>query len=248
MSSQETFQPLTEGPFRFHCHKGIACFTQCCARLRLVLTPYDILRMKNRLGIPSWDFLERYTETFLDRHQRFPSVKLKMGPDPEGRCPFVTDEGCSLYEDRPGSCRLYPVGRAWAGIHGGGRQSVEKYFLIRESHCKGFEEHQTWTLHEWMKHEGLQEYHAMNEPWLQILASPHSLGSPSHLEKKQQMFFMASYNLDRFREFVFKSRFLEKFALSDTLSLDLKAHDTALMQFSFEWLQFSLFGQKGPYF
>jgi hypothetical protein len=72
---------LDEAPFQFACHAGISCFTECCAKLRLLLTPYDILRMKNRLNISSDQFLDQYTETLLDRHSRFPMVKLRMNQD-----------------------------------------------------------------------------------------------------------------------------------------------------------------------
>jgi Fe-S-cluster containining protein len=47
-------------------------------------------------------------------------VKLSMGRDEGHRCPFVTDKGCSIYEDRPEACRLYPVGWAPAWVDGEG--------------------------------------------------------------------------------------------------------------------------------
>ncbi len=36
---------------QFNCHKGIACFNKCCQQIDLTLAPYDIVRLKNRLGI-----------------------------------------------------------------------------------------------------------------------------------------------------------------------------------------------------
>jgi len=73
---EQIFKPLTGDIFHFSCHKGISCFTECCAKLRLILTPYDILRMKNRLELTSDQFLEHYTDTILVLHSRFPMVKL----------------------------------------------------------------------------------------------------------------------------------------------------------------------------
>ena len=35
----------------------IACFTRCCRNIDILLTPYDVIRMKNRLGITSTEFL-----------------------------------------------------------------------------------------------------------------------------------------------------------------------------------------------
>ncbi|MDY6974018.1 MAG: YkgJ family cysteine cluster protein, partial [Thermodesulfobacteriota bacterium] len=38
---------------QFNCTPGVACFTQCCQDVTIVLTPYDVLRLKNALGISS---------------------------------------------------------------------------------------------------------------------------------------------------------------------------------------------------
>ena len=56
-NSEPTFRPLTKKTFKFRCYRGIGCFTVCCADLNLVITPYDILRLKNRLDLTSDDFL-----------------------------------------------------------------------------------------------------------------------------------------------------------------------------------------------
>lgn len=58
------------------------------------------------------------------------------------------------------------------------------------------------------------------------------------------MFFMASYNLDRFREFVFKSKFFELFDVETDIKERLASDDVSLMKYAFDWLRFSLFGDK----
>ena len=45
-----------EDTFRFACHPDLKCFTQCCRGTTIFLTPYDVLRMKNALGISSESF------------------------------------------------------------------------------------------------------------------------------------------------------------------------------------------------
>ncbi len=237
------FRPLSDAPFHFDCHKGISCFTECCARLRLLLTPYDILRMKQRLRLPSDEFLDLYTETITDAHRRFPMVRLKMSGDRKGACPFVTADGCTIYEDRPEACRLYPVGRASAAA-GSGTGSYDKFFVVAESHCLGFKEQREWTLDEWLRHEGVKEYAKMNESWLGIVTSAKTLGDRAHLPRKHQMFFMASYNLDKFRTFLFKSGFFDRFEVEPALKERMKTDDVALMHFGCDWLRFSLFGEK----
>jgi Fe-S-cluster containining protein len=241
--TQNVFRPLTGGTFSFACHNGVACFTECCAKLRLNLTPYDILRMKDRLGVSSDRFLETYTDTVLEDQQRFPMVRLRMGADEKGTCPFVTKKGCTIYEDRPSACRLYPVGRA-STLIGGEKGAREKFFLVSESHCLGFQERKQWTVEEWMAHEGLRNYNTMNDGWLQVVTSSKSLGEKKDASQKIQMFFMASYNLDRFRGFLFQSKFFELFDVEAKTKETLARDDLALMNFAFEWLKFSLFGEK----
>ncbi|MBW2063013.1 MAG: YkgJ family cysteine cluster protein [Deltaproteobacteria bacterium] len=235
------FQPLEGKTFRFTCHPEIVCFNRCCADLNLILTPYDILCLKNKLRMTSNQFLEKYAETKVEDRQPFPRVKLKMS-EKEGRpCPFVSPEGCTVYEDRPGACRIYPLGR---GSAPGGR---EIFFLVKEDHCQGFNEEREWTVETWQADQGLIKYNAINDLWMEIITSRASLGPPEHRSKKMQMFFMASYNLDRFREFIFQSRFCERFVLDSKTIEAIRTDDLALLKFGFKWLQFSLFGKQTMY-
>ena len=55
---------------------------------------------------------------------------------------------------------------------------------------------------------------------------------------------MVSYNLDRFRDFVFGSRFLSMFEFDDVAVEKFKSDDVSLLRMGFDWLNFSLFGQK----
>ena len=238
----EIFRPLQEDTFRFGCHKDIPCFNDCCAKLRLILTPYDILRIKNRLGLPSDEFLELYTDTIVETRSPFPMVKLRMNREGNKNCPFVTEEGCTVYEDRPVACRLYPLGRASSMVTGK-KGAVEKFFVVEESHCRGFHENKQWTLNEWLEHEQVSEYNAMNEQWLNMVTSSRKLGGEA-VTRKLQMFFMASYNLNKFRTFLFESSFFDLFEVDSDAREELKNHDVALMQFGVEWLKFSLFGDK----
>ncbi|MGE5841105.1 MAG: YkgJ family cysteine cluster protein [Deltaproteobacteria bacterium] len=242
-SEKEVFEPLDGDRFRFLCHRGMECFTLCCAGLNLVLMPYDILRMKHRLDISSGEFLNRYTEMRFDRHPRFPMVVLKMKDEEGRRCPFVQPEGCAAYEDRPSACRIYPIGRA-AMNPGGESSPLEKYFVVREEHCLGFREPRDWTIEDWVADQGLKEYDTMNSAWLDIVTSSQSLGQEKDIPRKIQMFCMASYNLDSFRSFVFKSKFLDVFDVSPELRDRLASDDEALLAFAMDWLKFSLYGMK----
>ena len=241
-NKETLFEPLGGKTFKFRCHKNITCFTLCCADLTLVLTPYDIVRLKNRLGLSSEDFLEKFSKTEYDRRSRFPRVILKMDPNSK-KCPFVTPDGCSVYHDRPGACRIYPLGRAALKVNGE-RDTREKYFTVKEPHCLGFQEDREWDIEEWMKNEGLDEYNALNDQWLEIISSRKGMGADNMIEKKMQMFSMASYNLDKFRSFIFRSKFFQLFDIDEHTKKELESDDIKLLIFAVKWLKFSLFGEK----
>jgi hypothetical protein len=199
--------------------------------------------MKTRLGLPSDRFLDRYTETVVEDYSRFPMVRLNMTNDETASCPFLGGQGCTIYEDRPAACRLYPLGRA-ATVAGPEKAPRQRFFMVDEAHCKGFLGESIWTIDAWIAHEGLERYNAINDPWLEVTTSSRSLGSGPELFKKFQMFFMVSYNLDRFRDFVFRSSFLNLFEVSKETRDSLASDDVALLTFGYEWLKWSLFGQE----
>ena len=137
---------------------------------------------------------------------------------------------------------MYPIGRASAVIDGA-KNTCEKFFLIEEDHCLGFQEKKVWSLEQWLKHEGLDEYYEMNDLWLEIVASSSHLVQGDRT-RKIQMFFMASYNLDIFRKFIFESKFFERFHVDSELKEKMNSDDVELMKYGFLWLKFSLFGEK----
>ncbi len=233
-------RPAGTGEFTFLCGPEVPCFTACCADLRLPLTPYDILRMKNRLGLSSGEFIERHTEPF-EGECAFPMIVLKMRDDEARTCPFVSPQGCAVYEDRPGACRLYPLGRA-ADVGRSGKEEGVLYFLVEESHCLGFQNSRQWTVEEWVENQGASVYNAMNRPWIEIIMNERGiLGELS--EQRLAMFSMASYNLDRFREFVFRTKFLSAFDVSDEERQKVAVDEVALMNLAMRWLRFSFFGK-----
>jgi hypothetical protein len=90
----------------------------------------------------------------------------------------------------------------------------------------------------------VSEYNTINDEWLEIMGSNKSLGPKETIQKKIQIFFMASYNLDRFKGFIFQGRFFDIFDVDPDLKERMEKDDTVLLGFAFDWLKFSLFGEK----
>lgn len=243
MIDQALMQPIPNQAFRFACNKALPCFTKCCANLNLVLTPYDILRLKNRLNLSSEKFLENYTTSYIDEAYGVPVVKLKMNNGETRRCPFVSPEGCTVYDDRPGACRLYPLGRAASKISES-HPAGEYYFVVKESHCLGFNEKQDWTVKEWIINQGMDEYNIMNDSFMNITAGRQAKTIKALGDQQLQMYYMACYSLDEFKRFVFKTTFLDKFDIAQDVQKRIKTDEIELMAFACQWLKFSLFGEK----
>lgn len=208
----------------------------------MVLTPYDIIRIKNRLGVSATEFLNRYTISEFSDSMGLPLVLLNMRNDEKRRCPFVSSEGCTIYQDRPGTCRIYPLGRA-ARKESPQVRVREQYFVVRESLCLGFAENKEWTIDEWLLDQEMSTYNFFNDCWTEIVTSNPRLHRGMD-GRKIQMFFMASYNCDMFRSFVLSPAFLRRFDVGQELTEVLKRDDIELMKFAMRWLRFSLFGEN----
>jgi len=92
----EPMQLGLDNRFKFRCHKGIDCFTKCCRGINIVLTPFDIIQLKNRLQLSSEEFLALYTDVQLLEKTDLPVVTLKLLDDEQSSCPFVRDDGCII--------------------------------------------------------------------------------------------------------------------------------------------------------
>lgn len=244
-------QKLTlDSKIKFRCHPGVKCFTACCGGIKIILTPYDILMLTKRLGIPAHEFLHLYTvPTYLEKTD-MPGVMLKLREE-DNKCPFVTPEGCTVYTDRPTACRYYPVGMA--DFHEGGSKDADGnelpseeekfFFVVKEDHCKGFEEDKEWTVREWREDQGVDVRDEMNKEWLRLVMRRKSFGVQAELsEPAKRMFFMASTALEQFRQFVFESSFLDTYIIDEETIEKIKTDDVELMHFSFKYLANALFG------
>jgi uncharacterized protein len=233
-----------DSTFEFECHKDVKCFTKCCRGINIILTPYDIILLKNRLGLSSEDFLSIYTVPKIWEKTDLPAVTLKLLDDDLESCPFVKESGCIIYEDRPTTCRYYPIGAASLS-HKEGADDEGFYFFVNEPHCLGFEEKKSWTVKEWRQDQGVDTHDDINAQWTDLIVRKRSFPSNIKLtDKSKELFFMVSYNIDKFKRFVFESPFLEKFAVDKETVEEIKSDEIALLKFGLTWLKDILFQDK----
>jgi Fe-S-cluster containining protein len=229
--------------FCFGCRSDLPCFTRCCADVNILLTPVDVLRLSRRLGISTTEFIDQHTLLPITKDLKLPTVMLKMSDAEDKRCSFVTEKGCGVYEDRPWSCRMYPVAMAVPPA----RVGVEPkpvYFLLEDGFCEGHREPRQWTVDQWRQDQDVAAREELEAGFREIVSHPWFIGGTRQLDSKRlDMFFTACYDLDKFRTFVFDSTFLERFDLEPELVDKLREDDDELLRFAFRWLKLALFGE-----
>lgn len=229
--------------FMFGCHPGVSCFNKCCSDVNIFLLPYDVLRLRRRLKLTSSEFLDKYTLLPVQRDMKTPVVLLRMNEDEAKCCPFLTEGGCGIYTDRPWPCRMYPLGLAAQKDTADGWRGDRFYFLLQEEGCCGFDETQKWTVREWLDDQGIDEYDEWGEAYKELTLHQFFEDGGTLSPDKMHMLFTACYDLDKFREFVFKSTLLERFDVDEDFVEEMRCDDEALLRFAFLWLRFSLFGE-----
>src|SRR5258706_11693844 len=82
---------------------GIDCTTcaNCCKTVRPTFAEEDIQRLARRLGIQRQQLINDYLEPNEPGEDN--AWQTRTTP-----CPFLKDNRCSVYEDRPADCRGYP--------------------------------------------------------------------------------------------------------------------------------------------
>jgi uncharacterized protein len=235
----------TGDTFTFRCHPRVSCFNRCCRNLNLFLYPYDVLRLKRSLGITAGQFLDAYVDVVLRPETFFPEVLLRMAENEEKTCPFLTGSGCAVYPDRPDTCRTFPVEQGSLYDAGTGK-SRPVHFFRPPDFCQGQYESDQWTVATWIGDQEAREYNHMTLTWAEIKrlfqADPWKGEGPEGPRAK--MAFMATYNLDDFKKFVFESSFFKRYRVKKDVRKKIEASDTALLKFGFEWVRLFLWGLK----
>ncbi|HSH12688.1 MAG TPA: YkgJ family cysteine cluster protein, partial [Desulfurivibrionaceae bacterium] len=180
-------------PFAFRCGPDLLCFTDCCRQLDLALSPYDLLRLRRTLGTSGAEFLDRYAVIEKNDEDAFPQVYLGMVDDGLASCPFVSVRGCTVYADRPGACRTYPLGRG-ARLGQDGKPD-DFYVVLNEAHCLGFAEKSPQTVITWLADQELANYNEFNDLTMRILHHPRVRAGYRPSGAQQERYLEVLYGL-----------------------------------------------------
>ncbi|MCB2148674.1 MAG: YkgJ family cysteine cluster protein [Deltaproteobacteria bacterium] len=234
---QPAVTPLkNDQTFCFTCSPQAACFNACCRNLNQVLTPYDVLCLKQFLKMSSSEFLNRYTTENTGPGTGLPVVSLRFSDADDLACPFVTRAGCRVYPARPASCRTYPLARGVSRNRETGRLT-EYWALIREPHCLGFNNGQRQTVNDWVNDQQIATHNRMNDMMLELISLKKRFRPGALSPSEKNLVFTALYDLDRFRRVLSEGE--TTFATSaDTHTLDRPtASDRDLLLIAPEWIR-----------
>ncbi len=200
------------------------------------------MRLRRHLSMDSSTFLNTYTTMQTLPETGFTLCTLTMNKEPGEPCPFVSPAGCMVYENRPSACRSYPLGR---GTRMGPDGVVERYFLVREDHCHGFDEGPERTPVSWFEDQGLPVYNAANDRYMRLMSLVSASGKPLD-ERMRSMARMALYYGDEFRVMIEKMRILGRLDMpeerKELICRDDAEGDAACLDFAFDWMELILFG------
>lgn len=224
--------------FAFRCHDGLACFNRCCRTPTIILSPYDIYRLKHFLRLTSGEFLPRYTLRETEELSNLPLIFLNpFRPSGEG-CPFLGDTGCQVYSHRPAACRLFPITMGSQLTEQG---VVDYYFCRKLDYCQGFDTDVHWTVASWQANQGFEEYDQGRRAWLEIILR-QGLRGPAD-SRIQDLFATLVYDLDKFRQMIGEPAFRKETIFDAEAWESLQRNDLALLTFSYRYLRSALFGE-----
>jgi Fe-S-cluster containining protein len=230
--------------FAFGCHSQLACYNRCCHNLNLFLYPYDVLRLRQALCLEADQIIERHVDIVLRHGHHFPEVLLRMSDRSDKPCIFLSEAGCTVYADRPHTCRYFPVERG-IFFNATAQRSVPVHFFRPPDFCQGPTQDQLWTIESYARHQQATIFDRMTAAWADIchLFQENPWGSEGPQGAKAKMVFMAAYNLDRFRQFVFDSTFLQRYRVPSLLVSKMRKNDEELLLFGFAWIRFLVGGK-----
>lgn len=95
---------------RADCFGCTGC-SRCCRGMgeSIVLDPLDVSRLRNCLGLSFDELLQKHLELHVADGLILPNLRMD---GPGEACTFLDGEGrCRIHRDRPGICRIFPLGR-----------------------------------------------------------------------------------------------------------------------------------------
>jgi Fe-S-cluster containining protein len=156
MQAELSYDLTRESSFSYTCNR---C-KKCCYDKRIRLTPYEILRLARNLRIATKEFISQFTEEG--------GTILRFRSEDAG-CSLLGEEGCTVHADRPGACRIYPLGGSF-------QLAGQETFALLTPHPESlgvYGSPATFkpgdTVASFLDAQGIEPYHRANKRYVELL-------------------------------------------------------------------------------
>ena len=157
-----------DSSFRFECDMCGKCCTSSTID-SILFKPYDIYKIAKGLNIKTEEVLDKYAEFYIGGQSGFPIIRMLSNNN--GKCHFLKKAGnkalCGINDFKPGSCSLYPLGRAVITNKNANENKDEKevIYFLQDVNC-GFKNKQN-TVDSWLGlHREYEEFVLKNEAYM----------------------------------------------------------------------------------
>lgn len=172
------------------CHDCEGCHECCCGMGEsIVLDPYDVYRLTRALGQSFEALLQTHLELHVKDGVILPNLKMDEKKD---CCTFLNEQGrCSIHKDRPGICRLFPLGRIF-------EEHSFQYFL-QTNECKKTNRSKI-KVKKWIEAPDMKQYDRFIIDWHYFI-----LGLQEALTQAPDMEQAKSWNLYVLENFFYRA-------------------------------------------
>jgi len=127
----------------------------CCEHMddHIVLDPYDICSIYKATGMDFKELLAKeYIAIALKDGLAYPYLKMNKADT----CSFLIDHRCSIHANRPGLCRLFPLGRIY--------EDGDFSYFLQKDEC-GYKNRAKCRIEDWLGVEDLDSYEEYIRVW-----------------------------------------------------------------------------------
>ena len=170
--------------------------SDCCRGMgqSIVLDPYDMYQLQRATKQNFAQLMQEKIELHVEDGLILPALKMQGDTD---ACGFLSKEGrCSIHDDRPGLCRLFPLGRNYD-------EEGLRYFLLEDA-CK-IANRTKIKIKKWLGVSALPQYEKFLIEWHDLRKNIQE-----EMSKRQSDAYMQSTNVQMLEIFYKKPYDMEE--------------------------------------
>ena len=219
--------------FTFACQPGVSCFNRCCRDVNIFLSPvrraaHEAAAGHHLRGVPG-----PLRAAARAQGDEAAGGRAATWADDEGQpCPFVGEEGCSVYADRPWPCRMYPLGLAAQRIRPTAGSGERFYFLLQGGGLpRASSEPREWTVARLADDQGIGRYDELGRGLQGADPAPVLRGWRHAVAGEAPDVLHCVLRPGQFRQFVFESTLLERFEVDEDFVEEMRYDDDGAAAF-----------------